>query len=138
MPSTRLAPVVDLENLMHADESTDPIDDRDDRAQTRDSHVEAAEMFRLLGDPSRLAILHCLLDKDELCVCHLADMAGVGENVVSQAMRLLRAAEVVRTRRDGRRIYYRLADAHVRLLLDLSADRVRHREAAADAGLASR
>ena len=92
----------------------------------REAHVEAAELFRLLGDPTRLAILHALLEAGELCVCDLARVAGVAENVVSQAMRLLRAADVVRTRRDGRRIHYRLADAHVRLLLDLSADHVRH------------
>ncbi len=90
--------------------------------------MEAAELFRLLGDPTRLAILHALLEGGELCVCDLARVAGVAENVVSQAMRLLRAADVVRTRRDGRRIHYRLADAHVRLLLDVSADHVRHQE----------
>jgi ArsR family transcriptional regulator, lead/cadmium/zinc/bismuth-responsive transcriptional repressor len=92
----------------------------------REAHVEAAELFRLLGDPTRLAILHALSEAGELCVCDLARVAGVAENVVSQAMRLLRAADVVRTRRDGRRIHYRLADAHVRMLLDLSADHVRH------------
>lgn len=94
----------------------------------REAHVEAAELFRLLGDPTRLAILHALLEAGELCVCDMARLAGVAENVVSQALRLLRAADVVRTRRDGRRIHYRLADAHVRLLLDLSADHVRHQE----------
>ena len=81
----------------------------------------------------RLAILHALLEAGELCVCDLARLAGVAENVVSQALRLLRAADVVRTRRDGRRIHYRLADAHVRLLLDLSADHVRHQELATGA-----
>ena len=97
-----------------------------ERLPDRDAQVEAAELFRLLGDPTRLAILHALLEAGELCVCDLAEVAGVAENVVSQGMRLLRAADVVRTRRDGRRIYYRLADAHVRMLLDLSADHVRH------------
>ena len=100
--------------------------DRSSTIRSVAAHVEAAELFRLLGDPTRLAILHALLEGGELCVCDLARVAGVAENVVSQAMRLLRASDVVRTRRDGRRIHYRLADAHVRLLLDLSADHVRH------------
>ena len=92
----------------------------------REAHVEAAELFRLLGDPTRLAILHSLQDGGELCVHEIAAGVGVAENVVSQAMRLLRAADVVRTRREGRRIHYRLADEHVRMLLQLSSDHVRH------------
>jgi DNA-binding transcriptional ArsR family regulator len=43
----------------------------------REAHVEAAELFRLLGDPTRLAILHALLEAGELCVCDLARVAGV-------------------------------------------------------------
>ena len=97
-----------------------------ERLPDRQAHVKTAELFRLLGDPTRVAILHALLAGGELCVCDLAEVVGVGENVVSQAMRLLRASDVVRTRRDGRRIHYRLADAHVRMLLDLSADHVGH------------
>lgn len=132
MPAERKTPVVDLDVCpSHCDEPAAPIESLRDRVAGREAHVEAAELFRLLGDPTRLAILHALLEAGELCVCDLARLAGVAENVVSQAMRLLRAADVVRTRRDGRRIHYRLADAHVRMLLDLSADHVRHQNGAA-------
>lgn len=102
------------------------LDSLRERVNGREAYVGAAELFRLLGDPTRLAILHALLESGELCVCDLAQLVDVAENVVSQALRLLRTADVVRTRRDGRRIHYRLADAHVRLLLDLSADHVGH------------
>lgn len=129
MGSARKAAVVDLDVCpSHCDEPTAPVEALRGRVSGREAHVEAAELFRLLGDPTRLAILHALLEAGELCVCDMARLAGVAENVVSQALRLLRAADVVRTRRDGRRIHYRLADAHVRLLLDLSADHVRHQE----------
>ena len=97
-----------------------------DRQPEPDAFARTAELFRLLGDPTRVALLHALADGGELCVCDLAAVVGVSENVVSQAMRLLRAADVVRTRRDGRRIHYRLADAHVRLLLDVTIDHVGH------------
>ena len=96
------------------------------RVPSRDANVGSAELFRLLGEPTRLAILHALLEAGELCVCDLAEVAGASENVVSQALRLLRAADVVRTRREGRRIHYRLADAHVRMLLDVSSEHIRH------------
>lgn len=117
----------------HCDEPMAAVDALRQRVAGREAHIETAELFRLLGDPTRLAILHALLEAGELCVCDLALVVGVAENVVSQALRLLRAADVVRTRRDGRRIHYRLADAHVRMLLDLSADHVGHGAGRADA-----
>jgi DNA-binding transcriptional ArsR family regulator len=85
-----------------------------------------AEMFRLLGDPTRVRILYALLESGELCVCDIAAVVDTSETKVSQAMRLLRGARVVRNRRDGRNIYYRLDDAHVRLLLDLSREHIAH------------
>lgn len=96
------------------------------RLPDAEAFARTAELFRLLGDPTRVALLHALADGGELCVCDLAEVIGVNENVVSQAMRLLRASDVVRTRRDGRRIHYRLADAHVRMLLDVTVDHVAH------------
>lgn len=91
-----------------------------------DEAAALAEMFRLLGDPTRVRILYSLLEAGELCVCYIAAVVDTSETKVSQAMRLLRAAGVVRNRRDGRNIFYRLDDAHVRLLLDLSRQHVAH------------
>ena len=91
-----------------------------------DEAVDLAEMFRLLGDPTRVRILFALLEAGELCVCDVAAVVETTETKVSQAMRLLRNAGVVRNRRDGRNIYYRLDDAHIRMLLDLSREHVAH------------
>ena len=85
-----------------------------------------AALFRLLGDRSRNRMLFALAEAGELCVCDLAAVVDVPEASVSQALRLLRTAGVVRTRRDGRRVWYRLDDAHVRLLLDVSREHIRH------------
>lgn len=85
-----------------------------------------AELFKLLGDPNRCRILYALLEAGELCVCDLAETVEVPETSVSHALRLLRTAGVVRNRRDGRMIYYSLDDSHVRLLLDLSLEHLRH------------
>lgn len=89
---------------------------------------ELAACFRLLGDPKRVRILYALLEAGELCVCDMAAATEVPETTVSQAMRLLRTAGIVRNRRDGRMIYYRLDDAHVRLLLDVSKEHVVHEQ----------
>lgn len=91
-----------------------------------DVATDLAELFRLLGDPTRVRILFALLEAGELCVCDLAAVVGTSDTKVSQAMRLLRGAGVVRNRRDGRNVYYRLDDAHVRMLLDVSRDHVAH------------
>jgi len=85
-----------------------------------------AEMFRILGDPTRVRILYSLLEAGELCVCDIGAIVGTSETKVSQAMRILRAAGIVRNRRSGRNVFYRLDDAHVRLLLDLSREHVAH------------
>ncbi len=91
-----------------------------------DAAGDLAEMFRLLGDPTRVRILFALLEAGELCVCDIAAVVETSETKVSQAMRLLRNAGVVRNRRDGRNIFYRLDDAHVRMLLDLSREHLAH------------
>lgn len=85
-----------------------------------------ASLFKLLGDPTRTRILYALLETGELCVCDLAAATGTAESTVSAALRLLRAAGAVAGRRDGRMVFYRLADAHVRMLLDLSREHARH------------
>lgn len=85
-----------------------------------------AAIFRLLGDPTRTRILFALAEAGELCVCDLAAAVGAPETSVSQALRLLRTAAVVRSRRNGRMVHYRLDDDHVRQLLGLSLEHVRH------------
>ncbi|MGI9603404.1 MAG: ArsR/SmtB family transcription factor [Acidimicrobiales bacterium] len=91
-----------------------------------DEATDLAALFRLLGDPTRVRILFALLEAGELCVCDIAAVVDTNETKVSQAMRLLRGAGVVRNRRDGRNVYYRLDDAHVRMVLDLSRQHLAH------------
>ncbi len=85
-----------------------------------------AELFRLLGDPTRVAILLSLDDHDEQCVHEIADAIDAPETKVSQALRLLRLAGVVRNRREGRHVHYRLDDDHVRTLLGVTRDHLAH------------
>ena len=96
------------------------------RLADADEAARLADVFKLLGDVTRTRLLSALLEAGELCVCDLAEVVGVPETSVSHALRLLRTAGIVRNRRDGRMVYYSLADAHVRLLLDLSLEHLRH------------
>jgi DNA-binding transcriptional ArsR family regulator len=91
--------------------------------------TDAADVFGLLGEPGRLQLLLALLEAGELCVCDLAATTGMRETTVSQALRLLRAHRIVSVHRRGRMAYYRLDDAHVRMLLDLALTHIRHTDA---------
>lgn len=93
--------------------------------------TRVAAVFKLVGDPTRARLLYALLEAGELCVCDLAAATGTLEATVSQSLRLLRASQVVSARRDGRLMYYRLADAHVRMLLDLTREHITHEHAIA-------
>jgi DNA-binding transcriptional ArsR family regulator len=70
------------------------------------------EIFRVLGDPTRVRILD-LLSRSELCVGDLSTQLGVSESAVSHQLRLLRNTRIVRARRQGRMIIYALDDRHV-------------------------
>jgi DNA-binding transcriptional ArsR family regulator len=71
-----------------------------------------ADVFRLLGDPTRVRLVDALTH-GERCVCDLAALVGLSESAVSHQLRLLRAAHLVRVRRAGRQAFYSLDDHHV-------------------------
>lgn len=75
-----------------------------------------AETFRVLGDPTRVRILDALA-AGELCVCDIAALAGISESAVSHQLRLLRGMRLVRPRRAGRQVFYRVDDQHILELL---------------------
>ncbi len=89
-------------------------------------YFELAETFRSLADSSRAKIVYTLL-RVELCVCDLAAVVGMSESAVSQHLRVLRNLRLVKTRREGKLVYYSLDDAHVRGLLDVSLTHLRDR-----------
>ncbi len=72
----------------------------------------AAAIFRAAGDPGRLHILHCLMH-GEHCVSDLAGELGDGMSTISQRLKILRAERLVARRREGKHIFYALADDHV-------------------------
>lgn len=90
-----------------------------------ESVVELADVFGLLADAGRLRVL-IALRQGERCVGDLARIAGTSDSATSHHLRLLRAHRVVRARRLGRMAYYRIADAHVNLLLDVALAHIGH------------
>ena len=75
-----------------------------------------AELFKNFGDPTRVRILYVLLEA-EVCVCDLAKLLGMTQSAVSHQLRLLKQARLIRARREGKTVFYSLADDHVAALL---------------------
>ncbi len=92
------------------------------------SSVDAmAEIFRALGDPTRVRVLDAL-SHGELCVCDLAQLIELSQSATSHQLRLLRALRLVRSRRAGRMVFYTLDDRHI---VTLVRQGLRHVEEAA-------
>ena len=84
-----------------------------------------AETFKILGDPTRVKILHAL-SKRELCVCDVSAVIGMGQSAVSHQLRLLRGARLVKHRKEGKMVWYSLDDEQIALLLAQGIEHVKH------------
>lgn len=127
-------PVVGIDSCRHHCVHPEIVHHVRDRALPEADLSRVSAVFKLLGDPTRSRLLYALLEAGELCVCDLAAATGMLETTVSQSLRLLRASQVVTSRREGRLVYYRLADAHVRMLLDLTREHITHETTPAGSG----
>ena len=89
--------------------------------------MELSDFFRILGDTTRIRILSLLLD-GEMNVTSIAAGIGVEQSAVSHQLRLLKAARLVKTRRQGKTVNYSLDDSHVERILSMGLDHVREKE----------
>lgn len=89
-----------------------------------DTVLELAELFKVLGEPSRVKILHALA-QEELCVCDLSEILNISSSAISHQLRLLRANKLVRSRRCGKNVFYKVDDEHVSGLLLQGTEHVR-------------
>lgn len=84
---------------------------------------DMVEIFKILGDASRLKMLLALA-KEELCVCDLATLINTSVSSVSHHLRLLKSLKLVKFRKDGKLVYYSLADHHVEAIVAQAMDHV--------------
>lgn len=94
--------------------SSTSIDSSDDRLA--DTIAPLADLFRLLGDPTRLRIVLACVD-ERLAVGTIAETLGLSSSLVSHHLRLLRAARIVRAERQGKQVFYLAADRHISAML---------------------
>ncbi len=93
--------------------------------QVHTEEVEVlAELFHQMADPTRLLLLMSMFS-GEKCVCELAEKTDVSVSAVSHQLRSLRTARLVRSRKKGRHVFYRLDDDHVKDLVSKGLEHVR-------------
>ena len=77
---------------------------------------DLAELFKIFGDSTRIRILYVLFEA-EMCVCDIAEVLHMTQSAISHQLRLLKQAKLVKNRREGKTVYYALADDHVRTII---------------------
>lgn len=83
--------------------------------------AEMAELFKVFGDSTRIKIL-CILWRCELCVCDMAHLLRLTQPAVSYQLKVLKQAKLVKNRREGKTIYYSLADEHVKTIIGMAKE----------------
>ena len=84
---------------------------------------ELAELFKVFGDSTRVKILY-LPFESEMCVCDIAQLLNMTQSAISHQLQVLKKSKLVKYRRDGKTVFYSLADDHVRTILDQGMEHV--------------
>lgn len=84
---------------------------------------DLAELFKVFGDSTRIRILFVLFEA-EVCVCDLAATLNMTQSAVSHQLRILKQNKLVKSRREGKSIFYSLADGHVRTIIDQGREHI--------------
>ena len=84
---------------------------------------DLADFYKIFGDTTRVKILYAL-DKSELCVCDISALLGMSVSAVSHQLKILRDSNLVKTKRDGKIIYYSLSDDHVKSILECGIEHI--------------
>ena len=84
---------------------------------------DLADFFKVFADTTRIKILYVLL-KQEMCVCDIAQTLEMTQSAISHQLRILKQMDLVKNRRDGKTIYYSLADAHIVSILNQGMDHI--------------
>jgi len=89
--------------------------------------AELADFFKVMGDPTRVRILWAL-DIREICVCELAELLEMTVSAISHQLQYLREAKLVKSRRQGKHVFYSLDDEHVRAVFETAIQHLEHKQ----------
>ena len=84
---------------------------------------DLAELFKVFGDSTRIRILFVLFES-EVCVCDLAQVLNMTQSAISHQLKILKQSKLVKSRREGKSVFYSLADNHVRTIIDQGREHI--------------
>lgn len=94
-----------------------------DRMPDEETLYDLAELFKVFGDSTRVKIL-CVLFEAEMCVCDIAELLKMSQSAISHQLRVLKQSKLVKNRREGKTIFYSLADEHVRAIFNQGMEHI--------------
>ena len=94
-----------------------------ERQPAEEELYDLAELFKVFGDSTRIRILYVLF-QSELCVCDLAEALQMTQSAISHQLKILKQAKLVTGRREGKSVFYALADDHVRSIIDQGREHI--------------
>ena len=109
-------------NVIHQDK----VDDTLKQMADEDLLNKLAEFFKILGDTTRVKILYAL-DKNELCVCDIANVLGMSKSSISHQLGTLRRSGIVKCKKIGKEVFYMLDDEHVRQVFEVGTQHIEHK-----------
>ena len=83
--------------------------------------LDLSEFFKIFGDSTRIKILY-VLSQSEMCVCDIATLLQMGQSAISHQLRVLKQAKLIKSRREGKSVFYSLDDSHVRMILSMGME----------------
>ena len=89
-----------------------------------DDLYDLAEIFKVFGDSTRIKILYVLFEA-EMCVCDIAQLLNMTQSAISHQLRILKQSKLVKNRREGKAVFYSLADGHVRSIIDQGYEHIK-------------
>lgn len=84
---------------------------------------DLADFFKVFADATRIRIL-CVLLQSEMCVCDLAEVLGMTQSAISHQLRLLKQMKLVKNRREGKTVFYSLADGHIQTIINQGMEHI--------------
>lgn len=97
-----------------------------EQMKSEDIFNKMAEFFKILGDTTRAKILF-VLDKNEMCVCDIANALSMSKSSISHQLGTLRRSGIVKCRKQGKEVYYMLDDEHVKQVFEVAKEHIEHK-----------
>ncbi len=114
------------ENLVNCDDEcihNDIVNEVTAKLPDEELLYDVAELFKVFGDSTRVRII-CALFESEMCVCDIAAVLNMTQSAISHQLRVLKQARLVKYRRDGKTVYYSLADDHIQNIFDQAFEHI--------------